>query len=60
MHKNIKTIIWLLVALLGAAAIAVVALNRGESISAMWFITAAFCVYAIAYRFYAAWIAATV
>jgi carbon starvation protein len=26
----------------------------------MWFITAALCIYAIAYRFYAAWIAATV
>lgn len=60
MHKNIKTIIWLAVALLGAAAISGIALNRGESINALWFITAAFCVYAIAYRFYAAWIAATV
>ncbi|MDO9393424.1 MAG: carbon starvation CstA family protein, partial [Methylotenera sp.] len=35
-------------------------LNRGESISALWFIAAAACVYAIAYRFYAAWIAAKV
>ncbi|HSI37613.1 MAG TPA: carbon starvation CstA family protein [Methylotenera sp.] len=60
MHKNIKTIIWLAVALLGAAAISGIALNRGESINALWFITAAFCVYAIAYRFYAAWIAASV
>ena len=60
MHKNFKTIIWLAVALLGAAAISAIALNRGESISALWFITAAGCVYAIAYRFYAAWIAATV
>lgn len=60
MHKNFKTIIWLAVALLGAAAISAIALNRGESISALWFIAAAACVYAIAYRFYAAWIAATV
>lgn len=60
MHKNFKKIIWLAVALLGAAAISGIALNRGESINALWFITAAFCVYAIAYRFYAAWIAATV
>jgi carbon starvation protein len=53
-------LIWLGVALLGAAAVGGIALNRGESINALWFITAALCVYAIAYRFYAAWIAATV
>ncbi len=60
MHKNIRTIIWLCVVTLGIAAICAIALNRGESISALWFIAAAACVYAIAYRFYAAWIAATV
>lgn len=60
MHKNLKIIIWVVVALLGATAISAIALNRGESISAMWFIAAAACVYAIAYRFYAAWIAASV
>ncbi|MHB0925282.1 MAG: carbon starvation CstA family protein [Gallionellaceae bacterium] len=53
-------LLWLGVALLGAAAVGGIALNRGESINALWFITAALCVYAIAYRFYAAWIAATV
>jgi len=52
--------IWPVVALLGAAAVGGIALNRGETINALWFITAALCVYAIAYRFYAAWIAATV
>lgn len=60
MHKNIRTIIWLCVVTLGVAAICAIALNRGESISALWFIAAAACAYAIAYRFYAAWIAATV
>lgn len=55
-----KIILWLFVALLGASAVGGIALNRGESINALWFITAALCVYAIAYRFYAAWIAATV
>lgn len=53
-------LIWAGVVLLGAAAVGGIALNRGESINALWFITAALCVYAIAYRFYAAWIAATV
>lgn len=60
MHKNIKIILWLCVVSLGIAAICAIALNRGESISALWFIAASACVYAIAYRFYAAWIAATV
>ncbi len=60
MHKHIKTIIWAAVVALGVSAVCAIALNRGESISAMWFITAAACIYAIAYRFYAAWIAATV
>lgn len=57
---NKKSMIWILVALLGAFALAGIALNRGESINALWLITAAVCVYAIAYRFYAAWIAAKV
>lgn len=60
MHKNFKIIIWALVLTLGISAVCAIALNRGESISAMWFITAAVCIYAIAYRFYAAWIAASV
>jgi carbon starvation protein len=60
MHKNLKIIIWLIVLALGVSAVCAIALNRGESISAMWFIVAAGCVYAIAYRFYAAWIAASV
>ncbi|PPD10404.1 MAG: carbon starvation protein A, partial [Methylotenera sp.] len=60
MHKNIKFILWILVGLLGTFALSTIALNRGESINALWLITAAVCIYAIAYRFYAAWIAAKV
>ena len=60
MNKNLKIIIWFAVALLGAFALSAIALNRGESINALWLITAAVCIYAIAYRFYAAWIAAKV
>lgn len=60
MNKLLKKAIWILIAIFGAAAIGGIAFNRGENISALWFITAALCVYAIAYRFYAAWIAATV
>jgi carbon starvation protein len=60
MHKKLKIIIWLAVGLLGTFALSTIALNRGESINALWLITAAVCIYAIAYRFYAAWIAAKV
>lgn len=60
MKKYLSKLIWLLVVLLGVTAFASIAFNRGESISAMWLITAAISIYAIAYRFYASWIAAKV
>lgn len=59
-NKLMKNFIWILIALLGAGAVGGIALNRGESINALWFIAAALCVYAIAYRFYAAWLATKV
>ncbi|MBI5658748.1 MAG: carbon starvation protein A [Nitrosomonadales bacterium] len=59
-NKTLSALIWAGVALLGATALGGIALNRGESINALWFITAALCVYAIAYRFYAAWIASRI
>lgn len=60
MNTLLKNVLWIFVAVLGASAVSGIALNRGEPINALWFITAALCVYAIGYRFYAAWIAATV
>jgi len=60
MNKILKNFIWLAIAVIGAGAVGGIALNRGESINAMWFITAALCIYAIAYRFYSAWIATKV
>jgi carbon starvation protein len=61
MKTNLTSfLLWLTVALSGASAVSGIALHRGESINALWFVTAALCVYAVAYRFYAAWIAATV
>ncbi|NHR06110.1 carbon starvation protein A [Chromobacterium haemolyticum] len=49
--------VWLAIALAGAAAFAVVALNRGEPVNAVWLIVAAVSVYSIAYRFYGRFIA---
>ncbi|MEY3288411.1 MAG: hypothetical protein RLZZ419_653 [Pseudomonadota bacterium] len=60
MNKLLKNAVWIFIAILGASAIGGIALNRGENINALWFIAAALCVYAIAYRFYATWIATTV
>jgi len=60
MNILLKNTLWIAVAVLGASAVSGIALNRGEPINALWFITAALCVYAIGYRFYAAWIATTV
>jgi carbon starvation protein len=51
---------WVLVSLLGAAAVGSIALHRGETINSAWFIIAAVCVYAVGYRFYSAFIAARV
>lgn len=48
---------WAGVALLGAAALAVVALSRGEAISALWVVVAAVCVYLIGYRYYSLFLA---
>src|SRR3954464_8847173 len=52
--------IWSAVAVVGAAAWGVIALVRDEEISAAWLIAAAVGSYAIAFRFYARFIARTV
>ncbi|MFN8570718.1 MAG: carbon starvation CstA family protein [Gemmatimonadaceae bacterium] len=55
-----SAIVWILVALSGAGSFAFIALNRGETISAAWLVTAAVCTYAVAYRFYSRVIASNV
>ena len=51
------SLLWIAVAALGAVALGVVALHRGETVNAVWLVTAAVCVYVIAYRFYSRFIA---
>ncbi len=53
----VQTLVWVGVAVLGAAAWTVLALSRGEEVSALWILFAALASYAIAYRFYARFIA---
>ena len=49
--------IWVVVALVGAVAWTVLALSRGEQVSALWILFAALSSYAIAYRFYSRFLA---
>ncbi|MBM3757515.1 MAG: carbon starvation protein A [Acidobacteria bacterium] len=44
----------------GAAALAGIAINRGEPVNSMWLVIASACMYLFAYRVYASWIAAKV
>jgi len=57
MNKTLSFLAWGTVALLGAFAVGVVALRRGEPINALWLVVAATCCYALGYRFYSKFIA---
>jgi len=60
MPKLVRTGVWALVVLTATGAFAKIALTRGETINAAWLVTAAVCVYAVAYRFYSKFIATKV
>ena len=60
MNNISKNLMWLAIAIFGAFSLGVVALSQGESINALWIVTAAVCIYLIAYRFYALYIAKNV
>jgi len=60
MPNPMKKAGWLAVAALGAVALGVIALKRGESIPALWLVVAAVCSYFVAYRFYGLFIASAV
>src|SRR5438552_15411931 len=55
-----KKLLWLAVSGLGVWAIVILALSRGEQISALWIIVAGLCALCISYRFYSKWLAAKV
>ncbi|OCB36515.1 carbon starvation protein CstA [Mycobacterium malmoense] len=46
-------IVFAVVAVVGAAAWAIIAFARGETVNAVWFVVAAICTYVIGFRFYA-------
>src|SRR5438105_1126679 len=55
-----KKLLWIAVSLLGLFALAVLALSRGEQVSALWIVTAGLCTFAVSYRFYSKWLATKV
>jgi len=60
MNKTLSLFIWGAIAVLGSAAVGVVALHRGEPINALWLVVAATCCYVLGYRFYSTFIAARI
>jgi carbon starvation protein len=56
-NPALSWLIWITISALGAFSLATVALHRGETINALWLVTAAICVYLVAYRFYSKFIA---
>ncbi len=56
----LASVSWCLVALLGAGSLAVLAISRGEQVSALWIVVASVCVFMVAWRFHSAWLTAKV
>ena len=50
-------LLWAAVIALGVVSFAIVALSRGEPVNAAWLVIASVCIYVVAYRFYALFIA---
>lgn len=52
-----RSSLWAMIAAIGAVALGVIALSRGETINALWLVVAAICVHLIGYRLYGRFIA---
>lgn len=59
-NSLLRHIPWLALAVIGACALCVVALRRGEAINALWIVVAAVAIYLVAYRYYSLFIATKV
>ncbi|ANE74552.1 carbon starvation CstA family protein [Dickeya solani] len=55
--KLLRHLPWALLGFIGASCLGVVALRRGEHVSAMWIVVASVAVYLVAYRYYSLYIA---
>ncbi|GAA4188591.1 carbon starvation CstA family protein [Microbacterium oryzae] len=52
----LKIALWVVIALVGGLAWTMLAIVRGETVNAIWFVFAAVCTYLVFYRFYAKFI----
>ncbi len=55
-RRGLKIAIWIAVGVLGAIGWTMLALARGETVNAIWFVFAGVCTYLIGYRFYSKFI----
>ena len=60
MRPILSGLVWVAVAALGAAGFGVMALSRGETVSAAWLLIAGVCTYVVAFRFYSRFLATKV
>lgn len=60
MNKILSIVFWAAISLIGAWCFGVLALHTGETISAVWIVVSAVCVYMIGYRYYSKYIATKV
>ncbi len=60
MNKTLAFLGWAMLAVVGAGAVAAIAVRRGEPINALWLVVAATCCYALGYRFYSKFVAAKI
>ncbi len=58
--RLLRGVLWFSIVALGALALAVVAMGRGEPVGAVWLVVAAVATYAVAFRFYSAFLGARV
>src|SRR5271154_1482266 len=60
MVRFFARLLWALIAIAAAFAMATIARSRGEPVNSMWLVVAAVCTYLLGFRFYAAFLAARV
>ena len=59
-NSLLRHVPWAVLAVVGACALGVVALRRGEAINALWIVVASVALYLVAYRYYSLFIATKV
>src|SRR6202050_1356428 len=60
MLRFFTRLLWALLAIAAAFAMATIAQSRGEPVNSLWLVVAAVCTYLLGYRFYAGFLAARV